>query len=164
MSPKGLMFFEFLIKYYKFVTQRPYILEFLMKIFLKQISIQIYEKYNLFGNFVIERPPFCVKSHFSAKEPSFFVIFASPNAPYIENWALHLHLLSMVVPPPHETGYEVLMSALMTDCFGLVWSEQNIIGSGDGHKIFCFLVRVGLGKKIMGFLWGQGTKTLPCKF
>ena len=52
---------------------------------------------------------------------------------------------------------------LMLNCFGPVWSGENIIGSvrGWGHKVYCFSVRSGSGQKIMG-QYGVGVpKTLP---
>ena len=44
---------------------------------------------------------------------------------------------------------------LMLNCFGPVWSRENIIGSvrGRGHKIYYFLVRSGV-------LRGRGAKNL----
>ena len=63
------------------------------KIFLKQISIQIYEKEYFFSeNLSLKDPLFCVKFHFSHKEASSFFFFFffcnSPNAQYVENWGL----------------------------------------------------------------------------
>ena len=48
-------------------------------------------KKNTFCLEFLERPPFCVKSHLSPVHLFFFfffffAVFASPNAPYFENW------------------------------------------------------------------------------
>ena len=52
---------------------------------LSQISIRTCDKTHFVWNF-LERPTFCVKSHFSPVGPFFSVVFASPNAPYFGNW------------------------------------------------------------------------------
>ena len=40
-----------------------------------------------------------------------------------------------------EVGFELLMLGLMIDCFGPVWSGQNIFRTKWGQKMYCFLVQ-----------------------
>ena len=61
------------------------------------------------------------------------------------------------------SGRNFFNFGLMLNCFGPVWSGENIIGSvrGQGHKIYYFSVRSGSGQKITGQYRFGVPKTLP---
>ena len=68
----------------------------------------------------------------------------------------------------HTSGFsgrsesKLVNFGLMLNCFGLVRSRENIIGSvqGRGHKNYCFSVRSGSGQVINGAIRDRVVKHL----